>query len=62
LESACANHNIILSVDLTTENLSEVQETLNSYGLNVTGGEEEKVGYKSFDDIDEIIEELYIEV
>jgi phosphoribosylanthranilate isomerase len=47
---------------LTTENLSEVQETLNSYGLNVTGGEEEKVGYKSFDDIDEIIEELYIEV
>ncbi|NJN77094.1 MAG: hypothetical protein HC803_01175 [Saprospiraceae bacterium] len=62
LKTACVNFNVILSVDLTPENLTEVQETLNPYGLNVTGGEEEKVGFKSFDDIDEIIEELYIEV
>lgn len=62
LKTACANFKVILSVDLTLENLSEVRETLKPYGLNVTGGEEEKVGYKSFDDIDEIIEALYIEV
>ena len=61
LKQACANFNVILSVDLTPENLSEVQAMLNPYGLNVTGGEEEKVGFKSFDDIDEIIEELYVE-
>jgi phosphoribosylanthranilate isomerase len=62
LQQACANFNVILSVDLTPENLSEVQTILNPYGLNVTGGEEEKVGFKSFDDIDEIIEALYVEV
>lgn len=61
LKQACANFNVILSVDLTPENLEEVQTILNPYGLNVTGGEEEKVGYKSFDDIDEIIEALYVE-
>jgi phosphoribosylanthranilate isomerase len=62
LKQACANFNVILSVDLTPENLSEVQGILNPYGLNVTGGEEEKVGFKSFDDIDEVIEALYIEI
>lgn len=62
LKQACADFNIILSVDLSPENLEEVRTTLNPYGLNVTGGEEEKVGFKSFDDIDEIIEALYIEV
>jgi phosphoribosylanthranilate isomerase len=62
LKTACTNFNVILSVDLTPENLSEVQKMLNPYGLNVTGGEEEKVGFKSFDDIDEIIEALYIEI
>lgn len=61
LKKACADFNVILSVDLTTDNLDEVQTTLNPYALNVTGGEEEKVGYKSFDDIDEIIEALFIE-
>lgn len=61
LKQICQEFSIILSVDLTTDNLTEVMETLNPYGLNLTGGEEEKVGYKSFDDIDEIIEALYIE-
>ena len=61
LKQICQEFSIILSVDLTTDNLTEVMETLNPHGLNLTGGEEEKVGYKSFDDIDEIIEALYIE-
>ena len=61
LKQVCQEYAVILSVDLNTDNLTEVMETLNPYGLNLTGGEEEKVGYKSFDDIDEIIEALYIE-
>ncbi|MFK7948977.1 MAG: hypothetical protein AB8G11_15400 [Saprospiraceae bacterium] len=61
LQKICQEYSVILSVDLTTDNLTEVMETLNPYGLNLTGGEEEKVGFKSFDDIDEIIEALYIE-
>lgn len=61
LKQICQEFSIILSVDLTTDNLTEVMETLSPYGLNLTGGEEEKVGYKSFDDIDEIIEALYID-
>ena len=61
LKQICQDYAVILSVDLNTDNLTEVMETLNPYGLNLTGGEEEKVGFKSFDDIDEIIEALYIE-
>ncbi len=62
LKQACDDFNILLSLDLTIENLPEIRENLSFYGLNVTGGEEEKVGFKSFDDIDEIIEALYIEI
>ena len=61
LKQICQDYAVILSVDLNTDNLTEVMETLNPHGLNLTGGEEEKVGFKSFDDIDEIIEALYIE-
>jgi len=35
---------------------------LQPYGLSIKGGEEEKVGFKSFDEVDEIFEVLTTEV
>jgi phosphoribosylanthranilate isomerase len=61
LKAACQNHKIILSVDYSEENVNTILETLQPFGINLTGGEEEKVGFKNFDDIDEIIEAIYYE-
>jgi len=61
LKTACANHKVILSVDYSEENVNTILETLAPFGINLTGGEEEKVGFKNFEDIDEIIEAIYYE-
>ncbi len=49
---------ILLSIGLEAGQLEEILETINPYGLNVRGGEEEKVGFKSFDELDDIFEAL----
>lgn len=58
LEEICSHHKIILSIDLTKNNLEEILAIPNLYGLNVKGGEEEKVGVKSFDELDDIFDIL----
>jgi phosphoribosylanthranilate isomerase len=47
----------VMVQDATTELLS-ILSTYNPYGIVLLGGEEEKVGFKSFDDIDEIFDLL----
>jgi len=59
-EKICAQYKIILSIDLSQDALEEILKIPNLYGLNVKGGEEEKVGVKSFDELDEIFEALEI--
>lgn len=51
---------IILSLDLNANNVDQVLETLNPKGIDLKGGEEEKVGVKSFDQLDEIFEAIEI--
>lgn len=51
---------IILAIDFQIVELDELLD-LNLYGLNVRGGDEEKVGLKSFDEVDEIFDKLEIE-
>ena len=41
--------------------LNEMLETVQIHGLSLKGGEEEKVGYKSFDELDEVLDALEIE-
>ena len=50
----------VLSIDLPEEALSEILLLSDLVGINVVGGEEEKVGVKSFDELDEIFEALEI--
>lgn len=58
LRSFCEEFQVILSVDLRAGLVGEVMNTLPVFGLNVQGGREERVGYKSFDELDEILEVL----
>lgn len=60
LEKLCSQHKIILSINLSQDVLEEILKIPNLYGLNVKGGEEEKVGVKSFDELDEIFEAIEI--
>jgi len=60
LEKLCGKYKIILSINLSQDSLDEILAIPNLYALNVKGGEEEKVGVKSFDELDEIFEALEI--
>ena len=60
LEKFCAKYKIILSINLSQDSLDEILAIPNLHALNVKGGEEEKVGIKSFDELDEIFEALEI--
>lgn len=61
LKDLCNKFNIYLNIDAQSENISELIETVSPTGLLLMGGEEEQVGFKSFDDMDatfEVLEEI----
>lgn len=60
LEKLCSKYKIILSINLSQDSLDEILKIPNLYALNVKGGEEEKVGVKSFDELDDIFEALEV--
>ena len=57
LRILCTEFKIILSIDFDLQDLDEIL-SLNVYGLNLRGGEEERVGVKSFDELDEVLDIL----
>ena len=59
LKEICDEFKIILSIDFQIDTLDEILE-LNLYGINLKGGEEERVGVKSFDELDEILDGLEV--
>jgi len=62
LKEICSQYEVFLNLDYTSKNTTEIVETINPLGLVVKGGVEEKVGFKSFDELDEIFELLEEEV
>ena len=50
-----------MSIDFELDQLNEMLEKVQIHGLSLKGGEEEKVGFKSFDELDEIIDALEVE-
>ena len=60
LMELCLDYPVILSLDFDAGTLEEALESLQLYGINVRGGAEEKVGFKSFDELDELFEALEI--
>jgi phosphoribosylanthranilate isomerase len=49
---------LLIDIDFSAQDLPEIIEKVQPLGLCLTGGEEERVGVKSFDDIDEIFDGL----
>ncbi len=62
LKELMQEHPILLSLNFDESNIDEILEELKPLGINVKGGEEEKVGYKSYDELDEIFEKIEINV
>ncbi len=60
LEKLCRIHDTFIDGILSPEYLDDFLEKIDPYGLAMKGGEEEKIGYKSFDEMDDIFEALEI--
>ncbi len=52
------DYKIILEMDFTPENTPQIIEVLQPWGINLKGGEEEKVGFKSYEELDDILETI----
>jgi phosphoribosylanthranilate isomerase len=50
--------NTILSLDFQPSETQRVLDALRPFAFSLTGGEEEKIGLKSFDELDEILDQL----
>lgn len=59
LKNACTTLPVMLNIDKLDDTLAlDILANYPIYGFNLTGGAEEKVGFKSFDEIDPIFEAL----
>lgn len=62
LQQLCTQYDILLSMDFTADNTANILQALQPLGISVSGGNEEKVGFKSFDELDEVFELLEEEI
>lgn len=60
LKGLLNEHTIILALDFDATSVAEVLETLQPFAWSLSGGAEEKVGLKSFEELDEILDQLEI--
>ncbi|MBK7406723.1 MAG: hypothetical protein IPL49_12010 [Saprospirales bacterium] len=61
LRSFCNEFPILLAFDWTPENLEEILYHIAPSGISIRGSAEEKVGVKSFEEVDRLLEFLQIE-
>jgi len=57
----CKSFPVLISMPLSAVELADLMEVFTPLGISVKGGAEEKVGYKSFDELDELFELLEVE-
>jgi len=58
LQELCAEYAILISLVCPPNQIGTYLDTVKPHGISLQGGEEEKVGVKSFDDLDAIFETL----
>lgn len=58
LRDFCQRYPILLGIGVQASEVKTMLDYLQPTGLNLLGGEEEKTGIKSFDDVDDIFEQL----
>ena len=61
LSSICTRFKVILDIDFDVEMLDDILEIV-PYGLSLKGGDEERVGVKSFEELDEIFDRLEVDI
>ena len=61
LKQFCDKYPVWMFGNFNSEEWNELLATYPAKGLCLKGGEEEKVGYKSFDELDEVFEDLFVE-
>lgn len=61
LESTCADFPVLLDIPAPASAVTEILTALNPVGVQLRGGEEEAVGVKSFEDLDDWFEVLRVE-
>jgi len=60
LKQIIKDYKVILSINDKPKQMNEMLDQLQPTGINVKGGAEEKVGFKSFDEMDELFEVLEV--
>jgi len=61
LTETSADFPVLLDIPAPAEVLDDILTTLEPVGVQVHGGEEEAVGFKSYDELDEWMEVLQVE-
>jgi phosphoribosylanthranilate isomerase len=59
LRDCCSRYPVLLNINLSPEELLDFLTYIQPLGLNLRGGDEERVGVKSFDELDAIFECLH---
>ena len=62
IQQLCERYPILLHLGFPVDQIIDLLEDLEPAGLKVLGGAEEKVGYKSYEDLDELLEALTEEI
>ncbi|MFT4761059.1 MAG: phosphoribosylanthranilate isomerase [Paraglaciecola sp.] len=60
VKTLCEKYSILIGINCPAVDLDDLLNELNPTGLNVKGGEEEQVGMKSFDELDEVFEVIEV--
>ncbi|MBI5916646.1 MAG: N-(5'-phosphoribosyl)anthranilate isomerase [Bacteroidetes bacterium] len=60
LKQLFGKYKVFLALDFQPDEMDQVLETLKPHGLGLSGGGEEKTGFKSFDELDEIFDKLEV--
>ena len=62
LQEVCQQYEIFLSIDFTPTNIKNILAEIEPLGISVKGGMEEKVGLKSYEELDDLFELIEEEV
>lgn len=56
LQRICQKNNVIIALNVNAKQWQAIISSINPKAISLKGGEEERVGYKSFDELNEIFE------
>jgi phosphoribosylanthranilate isomerase len=61
LITLCQNEKIIWGLNLDLENVLNVIDTYHPFAVNVSGGQEERVGIKDFDELNDLLDKITVD-